>query len=198
MPDDAISMSDERYITLSTARKRQRGGMLLEAMVAVVVLTIGFLAWSGSMMGASQGQYHAQKHTDAIEIANYLLEQMRRDPQFYGPEFLWTTNSCVGNNCWGPSIPAQTDACSVTWPKYADAGPANGGTWHPGCQNLTLETGGTINEPYNFQWRADIHAKGSPYEDDDAADLTVWVETQTLHGGWDTYEVTGLKKEARS
>jgi Tfp pilus assembly protein PilE len=179
--------------------KRRRGGMLLETMVAVVVLTIGFLAWSGSMMGATQGQYHAQKHTESIEIANYLLEQMRRDPAFWSSEFLWP-NSCTQNgsqtNCWGTN--AATDACAVTWPAYSDAGPSNGGTWHAGCQNLTWETGASINEPYTFQWRADIHGKGTAAEDDYAADLTVWVETQTLHGGWDTYEVTGLVREPRS
>jgi type II secretory pathway pseudopilin PulG len=194
--DDGIGMFDERYKHLNTGKRRQRGGMLLEAMVAVVILTIAFLAWSGSMMGASQGQYHAAKHTESIMIANYLLEQMRRDPQFFQKEFLFP--GCSGSNCWGPASPAQPDACNVNYPAYNDAGPYNGGTWHPGCQNLTLETGGTINEPYNFQWRADIHAKGTPQEDDSAADITVWVETQTLHGGWDTYVVTGLKKAPRS
>lgn len=194
-------MFDTRDEALKTGKRHQRGGMLLEAMVAVVILTIAFLAWSGSMMGASQGQYHAQKHTESIEIANYLLEQMRRDTQFYGNEFLWP-NNCNGNNCWGPSIPAQHDPCNVTYPAYNDAGPENGGTWHPGCQNLTMETNGTINEPYNFQWRADIHCKGNcsggGLEDDNTADITVWVETQTLHGGWDTYKVTGLKKKPQS
>lgn len=185
-----------------THSRRERGGMLLEAMVAVVILTIAFLAWSGSMMGATQGQYHAQKHTESIEIANYLLEQMRRDPQlFSSSEFLGPGN-CNGNNCWKAPSPAQNDACGVAYPAYADAGPYNGGGWHPGCQNLTLETNGTIDEPYNFQWRADIHCKGGcaggGAEDDNAADLTVWVETQTLHGGWDSYVVTGLKKAPRS
>ena len=172
--------------------------MLLEAMVAVVILTIAFLAWSGSMMGATQGQYHAQKHTESIMIANYLLEQMRRDPNIFGQEFLLNNGGCNGNNCWRANSPAVNDACGNAWPAYTDSGPSNGGTWHPGCQNLTLETNATVNEPYNFQWRADIHARNTAYEDDDAADLTVWVETQTLHGGWDTYEVTGIKKESRS
>lgn len=197
-------MSHERFPTLSKSGKRRRGSMLLETMVAIVVLTIGFLAWSGSMMGATQGQYHAQKHTESIEVANYLLEEIRRDPQLWSTEFLWTSNQCTQNgsftNCWGASSnPAETDACNNAWPAYADLGPSNGGTWHAGCQNLTLETGGTIPEPYNFQWRADIHGKGiTGVEDDSSADLTVWIETQTLHGGWDTYEVTGLVREPRS
>jgi len=186
-------MFDERLIHLKTGNHRQRGGMLLEAMCAVVILTIAFLAWAGSMMGASQGQYHAAKHTESIEIANYYLEQMRRDPQF------WTEyGSCTGNNCWHAPSPAETDACGNNFPAYADAGPYAGGGWHAGCQNLTLETNGTINEPYNYQWRADIHAKGTPQEDDSAADVTVWIETQTLHGGWDMYVVTGLKKAPKS
>ena len=186
-------MFDERLNHLKTGYRRQRGGMLLEAMCAVVILTIAFLAWAGSMMGASQGQYHAAKHTESIEIANYYLEQMRRDPQF------WTEyGSCTGNNCWHAPSPAETDACGNNFPAYADAGPYAGGGWHAGCQNLTLETNGTINEPYNYQWRADIHAKGTPQEDDSAADVTVWIETQTLHGGWDMYVVTGLKKAPKS
>jgi hypothetical protein len=187
-------------MALRTAGNKQRGGMLLEAMVAVVVLTIAFLCWAGSMMGASQGQYHAQKHTESIMIANYLLEQMRRDPNMFGQEFLGS-GACVGGNCWQANAPAVNDACSVAWPAYSDAGPGSG-TWHPGCQNLTLETGVTVPEAYNFQWRADIHCKGGcaggGTEDDSAADLTVWVETQTLHGGWDTYKVTGVKKASRS
>jgi Tfp pilus assembly protein PilV len=198
MPDDEIGTSDERYIVLKTGGKRQRGGMLLEAMVAVVILTIGFLCWAGSMMGASQGQYHAQKHTESIMIANYLLEQMRRDPNIFGQEFLLNQGGCNGSNCWQANAPAVNDACSNPWPAYADTGPTNAAGWHTGCQNLTLETNATVPEPYNFQWRADIHAKGTAQEDDSAADLTVWVETQTLHGGWDTYEVTGVKKESRS
>lgn len=200
LPDDAIDMFDTRHEAFMTQKRRQRGGMLLEAMVAVVILTIAFLAWSGSMMGATQGQYHAQKHTESIEIANYLLEQMRRDGQmFSGNEFLGPGN-CNGNNCWKANSTPVNDACGNAYPAYTDAGPYNGGGWHPGCQNLTLETNGTINEPYNFQWRADIHCKGCAggLEDDNAADLTVWVETQTLHGGWDTYVVTGLKKAPRS
>jgi hypothetical protein len=201
MLDDEIGMLMRGILALKTRNRSRRGGMLLEAMVAVVILTIAFLAWAGSMMGASQGQYHAQKHTESIEIANYLLEQMRRDPYIFGQEFLGPGN-CVGNNCWQASNPAQPDACNVNYPAYTDAGPYNSGSWHPGCTNLTLETGGTINEPYNFQWRADIHCKGGcaggGVEDDGAADLTVWVETQTLHGGWDTYVVTGLKKAPKS
>jgi type II secretory pathway pseudopilin PulG len=195
--DDGISMFDERYNQLKTGKRRQRGGMLLEAMCAVVILTIAFLAWAGSMMGASQGQYHAAKHTESIEIANYYLEQVRRDPLFFGSEFLGLGN-CNGSNCWQTGNNSMTDACNVAYPPYTDAGPYNGGGWHPGCQNLTLETNGVINEPYNYQWRADIHCKGGTCQDVGTADITVWVETQTLHGGWDTYVVTGLKKAPRS
>jgi hypothetical protein len=175
--------------------------MLLEALVAIVILTIAFLAWSGAMMGATQGQYAAQKHTESIEIANYYLEQMRRDPQFW-TEF--SGPSCNTTNCWGAAAPPEPDACSVAYPAYADAGPYNGGAWHTGCQNLTLETGGTIPEPYNFQWRADIHCRGgngnggSCSQDNQTADITVWIETQSLHGGWDQYVVTGLKKAPKS
>src|ERR1700730_2177153 len=176
MPDDGIDIVNERDVALNIIKRRQRGGMLLEAMVAVVILTIAFLAWAGSMMGASQGQYHAQKHTESIEIANYMLEQMRRDPFIFGQEFLGPTN-CVGNNCWQAANPGQPDACNVNYPAYTDAGPYSGGSWHPGCTNLTLESGASINEPYNFQWRADIHCKGGcaggGTEDDNAADLTV-------------------------
>ncbi|HEY7993230.1 MAG TPA: hypothetical protein VID24_03435 [Candidatus Eremiobacteraceae bacterium] len=170
--------------------------------MAIVILTIGFLAWSGAMMGATQGQYAAAKHTESIEIANYYLEQMRRDPQFWNPEF--SGLGCSVTNCWGAAAPPEPDPCGVAYPAYADAGPYNGGGWHAGCQNLTLESGGTIPEPYNFQWRADIHCKGGTgaggtcSQDNQTADLTVWIETQTLHGGWDTYVVTGLKKAPKS
>lgn len=175
--------------------------MLLEAMVAIVILTIAFVAWSGAMMGATQGQYAAQKHTESIEIANYYLEQMRRDPQFWTD---FSGSSCNTTNCWHAGATPELDACGVAYPAYTDAGPYSGGSWHSGCQNLTLETGGTINEPYNFQWRADIHCRGGTgaggtcTQDNNAADITVWIETQELHGGWDTYVVTGLKKAPKS
>jgi Tfp pilus assembly protein PilV len=173
-------------------------------MVAVVILTIAFLAWSGSMMGASQGQYHAAKHTEAIEIANYYLEQMRRDPEFWAAggtgntgEFIGPTG-CPSNNCWVNASPVETDNCGVSLAPYSDTGPTTG-TWHTGCTQLDDQgTGGAVaNEPYNYQWRADIHGRGTTAEDDAAADVTVWVETQTLHGGWDIYEVTGTIREPR-
>jgi hypothetical protein len=190
-------MSSERRSNLSTTRRSIRGSALLEAMVAVVILTIAFLAWSGSMMGATQGQYHAAKHTDSIEIANYYLEQMRRDPEFWGTEYVGPP-SCPSNNCWQAPTTAEDDACGNAYAAYADAGPNNGGTWHTGCTNLDQQVSGAIvNEPYNYQWRADPHGYGTASYDSEAADLTVWVETQTLHGGWDVYEVTGTVREPR-
>ena len=196
-------MFDDRDNPVTTGRGRQRGGMLLEAMVAVVILTIAFLAWSGSMMGATQGQYHAEKHTESIEIANYYLEQIRRDPYFWSSSE-WAGSGCTQTNCWSQPNPPEPDPCGTPYPAYADAGPQNGGTWHQGCANLTMETGGTINEPYNYQWRADIHCKGGTgnngacAQDNNTADITVWIETQTLHSGWDTYKVTGMKKQPSS
>jgi len=179
---------------LNTGKTRQRGGMLLEAMCAVVILTIAFLAWSGSMMGASQGQYHAAKHTESIEIANYLLEQMRRD------SFIWSNNeytpSCGSSACWTKNTSGTTDFCNVAWPAYNDAGPASG-TWHTGCQYLADPSAiqPSINEPYQYQWRADVHGYGTGALDTNTADLTVWVRTQALHGLWDTYKVSGITRE---
>ena len=194
-------MIDERCAHVMNGTGRERGGMLLEALVAVVILTIAFLAWSGSMMGASQGQYHAAKHTESIEIANYYLEQIRRDPQFWSSAE-WAGAGCTQTNCWSQPNPPEPDPCGTPYPAYADAGPQNGGTWHQGCQNLTMESGGTINEPYSFQWRADIHCKGGcsggAAQDNNTADITVWVQTQELHGGLDVYKVTGLKKAPQS
>lgn len=188
---------------LSKDMQRQRGSMLLEAMVAVVILTIAFLAWSGSMMGASQGQNHAAKHTESIMIANYLFEQIRRDPEFwagtgFGGEFLGV-GSCSGGNCWVQANPKEKDYCGNNWPAYADAGPGVG-TWTTGCQNLDDQTGGAqamAHSTYQFQWRADVHGLGKAWEDDQAADVTVWVQTQSLHGGWDLYKVTGTIRAPR-
>jgi type II secretory pathway pseudopilin PulG len=192
--DDGLSMSDERYIALKVTTRRERGGMLIEAMVAVIVLTIAFLAWAGSMMGASQGQYHAAKHTQSIEIANYLLEQQRRDSFFWGPTEY--TPSCGTAACWTKNVSGATDFCNVPWPAYNDAG-SDSGPWHPGCQYLADPSGiqPQINQPYQYQWRADVHGFGLASQDTLTADITVWVRTQTLHGGWDTYKVTAIRWE---
>lgn len=179
------------------SRKLSRGAALLEAMMAIVILSIAFLAWSGSMMGATQGQYHAAKHTESIMIANYYLEQIRRDPDFWSNGEYVGPTGCPSNNCWKTDTPAAVDYCSVAYPAYADTGPTTG-TWHTGCQNLDDQPSGAIaHEAYFYQWRADIHGRGTAAEDDAAADVTVWVETATLHGGFDVYEVTGTIREPR-
>jgi hypothetical protein len=195
MEDDGIDMTDSNPPN-GMGGRLSRGAALLEAMMAIVILSIAFLAWSGSMMGATQGQYHAAKHTESIMIANYYLEQIRRDPDFWNAEYIGPTG-CPNNNCWKSDTPAQPDFCSVAFAPYADTGPTTG-TWHTGCQNLDDQPNGAIaHEPYLYQWRADIHGRGTAAEDDSAADVTVWVETSTLHGGFDIYEVTGTIREPR-
>ena len=77
----------------SFPRALSRAFSLVEALIAVTVLTIAFLYWSQTMIAATQGQNKSANHTRAIQAANYLLEQMRRDNQFWGSE--WAGSGCT-------------------------------------------------------------------------------------------------------
>ncbi|MBC5824549.1 MAG: prepilin-type N-terminal cleavage/methylation domain-containing protein [Candidatus Eremiobacteraeota bacterium] len=173
-----------------TALWRQRGFSLIETMIAMVVLMIGFLFWGTGMITATQAQNKAQEHTQAIAIADHLLEVMRRDPFFWdaGGGAEWLGVNCVAANCWTGSS-GLPDECGTAYPAY------NGvfGTTTPytGCDKTM--SGNSAYPPYTYLWRADFHNAWTGTPDVQAADLTVWVFLK-VGGRQETYKVTSLNR----
>jgi len=175
---------------LHTRRPFERAFSLIEALIAVVVLMIAFLAFSSGMIIATQGQNKAAVHTRAIEAANYLLEQMRRDTNFWSAAEGYS-GSCTSGGCWtAPS--GFTDDCSNAYPAYHDTFNTNYATWHTGCVNgITQSTLNPIS--FKYLWRADVHGTWNSTTDNSMADLTVWVYAN-IDGREETYKVTGMAR----
>ncbi len=161
----------------------QRGFSLIEALVATVIILMAFLVFGSGMITASQAENSAATHTQQIAVANYLLEEMRRDPNFWTPVSSpggeWSGKGCTAGDCWTQI--SNNDKCGNPEPPYQDQSNA---TPHTGLCNSQFGT-------YTFLWRADPHGAGTPGVDPMVADLTVWVFTN-VSGRQSTYKVTGL------
>jgi len=148
---------------------RQRAFSLIEALVAIVVLTIAFLAWSQGMILATQAENKSANHTTAIAIANYQLELMRRDGSFWnecsGTGTCWDKNP--PNDIFGNPLPPYNDDLSN--PSPANAHPAS----HPQYGN------------YSFLWKAVDRT-----DDPNLATITVYIFLVT-DGRQETYKTTG-------
>ncbi|MDQ2817541.1 MAG: prepilin-type N-terminal cleavage/methylation domain-containing protein, partial [Candidatus Eremiobacteraeota bacterium] len=172
------------------AYRRQRAFSIIETLMAMVVLMIGFLFWGSGMIAATQAQNKAQEHTQAISIADHLIEVMRRDPFFWdssgSSEFAGP--SCIAANCWtGQS--GMPDECGTAYPAYSDVLATS--TPHTGCDKTM--SANTPYPPYSYLWRADFHNAWQGAPDTQAADLSVWVFL-TVDGRKETYEVTSLNR----
>lgn len=165
--------------------KRQRGTTLIEVLVAAVVLTLAFLFVSGDMIASTQAEKEATNRGIAISMANYFIDQMRQDSNF------WSLTSpgpgeWDGTNWTG--APLGNDPCGNAWPPYNDniAAP----TWHPvpTCAGSPFQndTKGT----YQYMWRA------KEQTDTNAADLTVWISSNPADGAG-TQEVFQINQMQR-
>jgi len=156
------------------SRGRQRAFSLIEALVAIVVLTIAFLAWSQGMILATQAENKSANHTTAIAVANYQLELMRRDGNFWqecsSSPPCWDKNP--PNDPFGNALPPYNDDLSN--PSPANAHPAS----HPQYGN------------YSFLWRADDRT-----DDSNLVTITVYVFLVT-DGRQETYKTTGTVRQA--
>ncbi len=149
---------------------------LLEVLIATVVLMIGYLGWISTMLVATQAQNKSSEHAQAIAIADYLVETMRRDPYFWQSSEL--TASCTSGNCWNTNINPNPCNKTVKLPPYNDT--FNIASAHRGfCAG---------NASYTYLWRADPHGAGTAFLDTNLADLTVWVII-TIDGRQDVYKV---------
>ena len=159
----------------SIDRTRTRGSTLLEVLFAMTLLSFIFMVWCSAAIQAYQGENVAAENTLAVTTANYVVEEVRRDPNFWSePDgTAWTSNG-------------QLNPCGLgQLPIYADAGPATG-TWHDGL-NCANPTAGNY---YQYQWRADP----KPGLVGQAALITIWVKTG-IAGRTEIYKmVTEAKK----
>lgn len=155
---------------------RLRGDSLIEVLIAIALLVFVFLVWCSAAITAYQGENTAAENTLALTSANYLVEEIRRDANFWAePDGkTWTSNG-------------QLNPCGalVQLPAYADAGPPTG-AWHDG-----LNCARPIdNNFYQYQWRADPKAGLAGQ----AAIITVWVKTG-IQGRIEVYKVVTEAKK---
>ena len=152
--------------TVPKPPKRQRGGSLIEVLVATVVLTLAFLFVSGDMIASTQAEKQAANRGIAISMANYFIDTMRDDGNFWNEQTSGTWSTAHSGN----------DACGNAWPTYTDD-PATP-TWHavPTCVGgpfANVSAHGT----YQYMWQA------KEQTDTNAADLTVWIQSVSVSGG---------------
>jgi type II secretory pathway pseudopilin PulG len=174
----------------------RRGASLLEALVAILVLTFTFLFWGSGMIVASDAQNKASNHTQAIEMANFMLEEMRGDSNFWsGGEMTGGAAPCTGTaagNCWRTALNKAPDGSLL--PPYddntstPDFSPTN---THPGYCGITAGCLPLVS--YRYLWRADIHAAGTSDADQNMADLTVYVIVNVA-GRQEIYKVTASRR----
>src|ERR1700680_4081145 len=133
----------------------KRGFSLIEALVAIVVLTLGFLCSASGMIVVTKAQNKAANHVRAIEAGNYLLEQMRRDGFFWAtaPQSPaeWRGPACTSTTpaCWTGTSPTNVDDCNASYPAYNDTYSSNYPAWHTACINgITQSTADPIQVSY--------------------------------------------------
>ena len=183
----------------------KRGSTLVEVLLAAALLVFVFLTWAAGAIIATQAANTAAEHTQAISIANALLENVRRDPLFwdeYGP------NGCnAGSNCWnvtpaqpcglgvppgpGQNVNAYKDSYDTSKSKDQQA-------WEPGyaCGDLSYLQNykGTGQDfQWKFMWRADVkdYSAGSNFPYD--ATITIWIYTN-VDGRSSVYKVVTEKR----
>lgn len=182
----------------SKNRRFSRAQTIIEALVAIVVLTIAFLAFSQGMIVATQAGNKASNHTQAIEMANFLLEWMRNDPAFWtnaemtgGAGICPTGSSTTPGNCWTTNVTNAPDKSAL--PPYSDdmSKPITMTNSHPGFCGFASGCNPVV--PYRFLWRADVHGAGqaNPPYDGNLADLTVEVIVN-VSGRQEIYKVSGV------
>jgi Tfp pilus assembly protein PilV len=159
--------------------KRQRGGSLIEVLVATVVLTIAFLFVSGDMIASTQAEKQAANRGIQISMGNYFVDYMRQDSNF------WSASEQTGG-VWSGS--PGTDPCGTALPAYGDT--ITSPTWHPVPTCITGPFANVASHgTYEFMWNATERA------DTNAADLTVWIQAQTASGnGSEIFELHQLNR----
>jgi hypothetical protein len=140
----------------------------MEVYVAIALLLLIFLSISGDLIQSSWAENVSATRSESMDAANFLLDVMRSDPNFWnGP----------GGNDWAIG-PGGNDPCGVnTYPPYTDD--INAPTWHPApaCTPSGSNPGvfpDLVGAPvFQYMWDAQ-EQQGDP----DLAQLTVWVQVQ--------------------
>jgi len=84
--------------------KIQRGFSLLEVLVAVVILAVGILGVAGLQVASMQQNRSALFRTQAVQLANDMLDRMRANPDtLYSTTFAdapsATAPTCINSDC---------------------------------------------------------------------------------------------------
>jgi hypothetical protein len=173
-------------------RHAARGSMLLETLIAATILTFASLAFGSGMIAATHGQNTAAAHARATEIANYLLEYARRDPNFWNAGVEYVGSTCT-TNCWNIAGPLDPNT-GLALPAYNDTYSSAGG--HAGFRSPNLPAG--VNWNYTYLWKADYlrDSAGAIVNSNDAT-ITVWVFTHDVVNGQTqnlVYSVSGMTR----
>ena len=137
--------------SLGSARRRNRGSMLLETLISAMILTFASMAFGSGMIAATHAQNTATTHARATEIANFLLEYARRDPNFWNAGVEYVGSSCT-TNCWNITGPVDPNT-GLALPAYNDTYSTSPASQHAGFNSPNLPAG--VTWKYKYLWKAD-------------------------------------------
>jgi type IV pilus assembly protein PilV len=91
-------------------RFQQQGSMLLEALIAVTIFSIGLLGVIGMQATAINSTLDARFRTDSAFLANQIISQMWVDPDTTNPSALVVKSTYACNPCTSANGNANTRA----------------------------------------------------------------------------------------
>lgn len=76
---DHIKNHSSKYLGSSRSKRHQAGATMVEILVAVLILSFGMLGMAALQTRALQGNQSSTQKSQAITLANYLIDAMRID-----------------------------------------------------------------------------------------------------------------------
>lgn len=90
-------------------RAGQRGVTMVEALVALVVLSVGMLGIAGLYVSSLRAERTAQLRTQAVQLVNDMIDRIRANAQARGGYDLATVTPAI-KNCVASSAPSPCKA----------------------------------------------------------------------------------------
>ncbi|WP_325111758.1 type IV pilus modification protein PilV [Ramlibacter sp.] len=101
-------------------RRRQRGVMLLEALIAILIFSVGVLGLVGLQASAVKQSTEARMRADAAQLAEQLIGQMWGDNRAVGnlkaKYETCTDGSCTGYTDWAATVSNTLPGATITSP----------------------------------------------------------------------------------
>lgn len=116
----------------------QRGGGLLEGLIAIAILSVGIMGLARFQVGMLSQTTDSQSRLVAVNLVDELLTQMRVDPGNVNCYTLPQTGGCAS---------AQAQAEAAAWQARAQAEV-------PGFVGVTAEREGQFQFVVEMQWRS--------------------------------------------